>query len=209
MIVLFLCLIQTIFGEQIQDLQFQVCVKENSICIPQNYSKLDLPNRDLTTIILGIDIKDIPKIDYIDFSVTLSAYLRIKWIEPRIIIDQPRIYNILGQESENSTEDVKSISVDVSFIDKLWLPDLEILALKDFETKGVLSKLEGLWLKNYEDQFWIYYVLGAEITFNCPMEFTNFPLDNQFCLFQVRIYCDIYKNCTMQQDSFLGRIIQL
>ena len=191
MIVLFLCLIQTIFGEQIQDLQFQVCVKENSICIPQNYSKLDLPNRDLTTIILGIDIKDIPKIDYIDFSVRLSAYLRIKWIEPRIIIDQPRIYNILGQESENSTEDVKSISVDVSFIDKLWLPDLEILALKDFETKGVLSKLEGLWLKNYEDQFWIYYVLGAEITFNCPMEFTNFPLDNQFCLFQVRIYCDI------------------
>ena len=191
MLALFLCLIHTIIGEQIQDLQFPVCVKENSICIPQNYSKLDLPNKDLTTIILGIDIKDIPKIDYIDFSVTLSAYLRIRWTEPRIIIDDQRIYSIFGQEIGNSIEDVKSISVDVSFIDKLWLPDLEILALKDFENKEVLSKLEGLWLKKYKHQFWIYYVLGAEITFNCPMEFTNFPLDNQFCLFQVRIYCDI------------------
>ena len=62
MLALFLCLIHSIIGEQIQDLQVPVCVKENSICIPQNYSKLDLPNKDLTTIILGIDIKDIPKI---------------------------------------------------------------------------------------------------------------------------------------------------
>ena len=35
----------------------------NSICIPTNYSKFDLPNETQTTVSVGIDIKDIPKID--------------------------------------------------------------------------------------------------------------------------------------------------
>ena len=29
---------------------------------------------------------------------------------------------------------------------KLWLPDVEILNLKEFETHSVLSKLEGIWI---------------------------------------------------------------
>ena len=43
------------------------------------------------------------------------------------------------------------IPVDVSFIKEFWLPDAEILNLKEFKTLDVLSKLEGLWLnKNSE-----------------------------------------------------------
>ncbi len=38
------------------------------------------------------------------------------------------------------------IPVDVSFIKEFWLPDAEILNLKEFKTLDVLSKLEGLWL---------------------------------------------------------------
>ena len=36
------------------------------------------------------------------------------------------------------------IPVDVSFIKEFWLPDAEILNLKEFKTLDVLSKLEGL-----------------------------------------------------------------
>ena len=74
------------------------------------------------------------------------------------------------------------IPVDVSFIKEFWLPDAEILNLKEFETLNVLSKLEGLWLnRNFE----IMYAVATRITFICPMTFNSFPLDVQVCLFQV------------------------
>jgi hypothetical protein len=31
-------------------------------------------------------------------------------------------------------------------VNKIWIPDVEILNLKEFKTLAVLSKLEGLWL---------------------------------------------------------------
>ena len=72
--------------------------------------------------------------------------------------------------------------MDVSFIKEFWLPDAEILNLKEFETLNVLSKLEGLWLnRNFE----IMYAVATRITFICPMTFNSFPLDVQVCLFQV------------------------
>ena len=74
------------------------------------------------------------------------------------------------------------IPVDVSFIKEFWLPDAEILNLKEFKTLDVLSKLEGLWLnKNSE----IMYAVATRITFICPMTFNSFPLDVQVCRFQV------------------------
>ena len=44
------------------------------------------------------------------------------------------------------------IPVDVSFIKEFWLPDAEILNLKEFKTLDVLSKLEGLWLNRHEER---------------------------------------------------------
>ncbi len=74
------------------------------------------------------------------------------------------------------------IPVDVSFIKEFWLPDAEILNLKEFKTLDVLSKLEGLWLNR---KFEIMYAVATRITFICPMTFNSFPLDVQVCRFQV------------------------
>ena len=52
----------------------RVCAKGDAICIPANYSKFDLPDESLTTVSVGIDIKDIPKIDDKEFSITLNAF---------------------------------------------------------------------------------------------------------------------------------------
>lgn len=171
---------------------FIICAKGNSICIPKNYSKFDLPNEITTTVNVGIDIKDIPKISDKDFSVTLNAFFvvrtplqklrfvilkycpKVRWMEDRLHIDQARM--------ENTWMENDWIPVDVSFIKEVWLPDTEILNLKEFKTLRVLSNLEGLWLnKNYE----IMYAVAARITFICPMTFNSFPLDVQVCLFQV------------------------
>ena len=153
---------------------FIICAKGNSICIPGNYSKFDLPNESTTTVNVGIDIKDIPKISDNDFSVTLNAFFVVRWKEERLRIDQERM--------EETWMENTWIPVDVSFIKEVWLPDTEILNLKEFKTLRVLSNLEGLWLnKNYE----IMYAVAARITFICPMTFNSFPLDVQVCLFQV------------------------
>lgn len=68
----------------------RVCAKGDAICIPSNYSKFDLPDESLTTVSVGIDIKDIPKIDDKEFSITLNAFFVVRWTDARMIIDQVR-----------------------------------------------------------------------------------------------------------------------
>ena len=65
-----------------------ICAKGDAICIPSNYSKFDLPDESLTTVNVGIDIKDIPKIDDKEFSITLNAFFVVRWTDKRMIIDQ-------------------------------------------------------------------------------------------------------------------------
>lgn len=69
----------------------RVCAKGDAICIPANYSKFDLPDESLTTVSVGIDIKDIPKIDDKEFSITLNAFFVVRWTDTRMIIDQVSI----------------------------------------------------------------------------------------------------------------------
>ena len=163
------------------------CIKKNSICIPLNYSKFNLPKEDQTIIGLGIDINDIPKIDDHDFSVTLSVYLNVFWMDPRLIVNRTRFLDLLEEDEDvtisNSTEMVWT-PVHVSFAQQLWIPDLEIRNIKAFEAHDVLSKLEGLFL-NQNLEFW--YQISAKITITCPMEFNSFPLDVQYCPLQVGI----------------------
>lgn len=155
-----------------------ICAKGDAICIPSNYSKFDLPDESLTTVNVGIDIKDIPKIDDKEFSITLNAFFVVRWTDTRMIIDQDKM-DSLFKSGENADA---WIPVDVSFIKEFWLPDAEILNLKEFKTLDVLSKLEGLWLnRNFE----IMYAVATRITFICPMTFNSFPLDVQVCRFQV------------------------
>ena len=41
---------------------------------------------------VGIDIKDIPKIDDKDFSVTLNAFFVVQWTDERLLIDQEQVH---------------------------------------------------------------------------------------------------------------------
>ena len=138
----------TVLGEQLKP-----CIKGNLFCIPQNYSKFDLPT-SLTTVSLGITIVEIPKIDDHEFSVTLRGYLGMYWTEPRLIYDVKSNVNV----SESDW-----ISVDGDFIKELWLPDLEMYDIKEFKSQHIVSKLQGLYLSPNSR---IYYSMAAMMTFN-------------------------------------------
>ena len=59
-----------------------------------NYSKFDLPNETQTLVHVGIDIKDIPKIDDQEYSITLNAFFVVRWTDERMIIDQEKMEQV-------------------------------------------------------------------------------------------------------------------
>ena len=124
------------------------------ICIPPNYQKYDL-----TTI--GVDIKNIPKLLDQDFSITLNAYFNVKWRDPRLLVSKdyskegpPEDHKVISANTslklfkgnlsiQNSQDDGPSLTpINLHILHNLWLPDVEILDLKAFETHSVLSKLK-------------------------------------------------------------------
>ena len=87
-------------------------------------------------------------------------------------------------------------------VQKIWIPDVEILNLKEFKTLDVLSKLEGLWLnRNLE----LIYAVACRIIWICPMTFDNFPLDVQVGFKWKLFYkhqLNIFQICQFQVGSF-------
>ena len=64
-----------------------------------------------------------------------STYFSILWTEPRPVINEEKFQKFLGARYK--------IPVEKSFLNELWLPDVEILNLKNLETKDVFTKLEN------------------------------------------------------------------
>jgi len=186
------------------------------ICVPADYIKFELPEDERPTYVkVGVDIKDIPKVNDKDFSITMNAYFIVKWQDRRLIVekrnrtskhfipdrripDQPQPQTSTTTTSsllmDSSTTPTSSnialheegsnrlTAVNLQILRSLWLPDVEILNLKAFETHRVLSKLEGVWL---DEEHHLIYALATRITFICPMKFNAFPMDIQRCKFQV------------------------
>ena len=86
------------------------------------------------------------------------------------------------KSTEAPVDDDKLTAVNLQILRRLWLPDVEIINLKEFETHQVLTKLEGIWL-NKDDN--LVYAIATRITFICPMKFNAFPMDIQRCKFLV------------------------
>jgi len=166
------------------------------ICIPENYQKYDLPLQTKPTFVtIGVDIKDIPKVSDKDFSITLNAYFNVKWRDPRLLVSKD--YSKEGPLPDNVVEDGPSLTpINLHILRNLWLPDVEILDLKAFETHSVLSKLEGIWI---DSNLEVMYALATRITFICPMRFNSFPMDIQICKFKVGSF-----NYPMSKITFLS-----
>ncbi len=57
------------------------------ICLPSDYMKFELPeDHEANVVSIGVDIKDIPKVNDKDFSITLNAYFIVKWRDARLMV---------------------------------------------------------------------------------------------------------------------------
>merc|ERR1711953_665479 len=136
-----------------------------------------------TDISMGFDNFEILKIDDKDFTVEVNVYLIVKWKDSRIIIN----FAELGNLNETLGE---WIPVELELVDRIWLPDTEILRLKGFHSLEVLGRLQGLWMSiSYE----MLFVLATRIRFMCPM-------NEQMCKFQVGSFN--YDNTKMKYHTY-------
>ncbi len=57
-----------------------------TICVPEDYMKFELPEEGekATHVSIGVDVKDIPKVNDKDFSITMNAYFIVKWTDRRL-----------------------------------------------------------------------------------------------------------------------------
>ena len=56
-----------------------------SICLPENYSKFELPFTEKTNQIgISIDIDDVLRINDGTYSITFSTYFNVEWMERRL-----------------------------------------------------------------------------------------------------------------------------
>ena len=128
--------------------------------------------------------------------------------------------NIVNQTAASS-ETEEWIPVELALVDRMWLPDTEILRLKGFHSLSVLGRLqvskilkkcsckimlniftaESYHLLNCLFIFqglWMnrvheaLFVLATRIKFMCPMNFAKFPMDAHTCKFQVIAHSKMY-----------------
>jgi len=159
------------------------CSIEGMFCIPGNYSKfnppLNPPGEPPAEVQIGLDNFEILKIDDRDFTIEINAYFIVKWRDKRLEVDAQAIENHFDALGHDSTD---WVPVELELVERLWIPDAEILRLKGFSGLSVLNKLQGLWMSKERE---VLYVIATRIRFMCPMNFNKFPMDTQTCKFQV------------------------
>ena len=169
-------------------------------CLPDNYTAEENPfqHADMAhdkplpwNYSFEFRIKNIDKISDKGQSVSLSMYFAVRWFEPRLVINETH-----KAWSEVKLGPSNEVTISSSNLKHLWYPELEIYGIESFRAYKVLREMSGLRIR--KDQT-INYELNVEVTISCQMNFDNYPLDRQKCLFQVGSYYG--SNETIQCES--------
>lgn len=159
---------------------------ESQACLPEKYSKYDLPNKSgVNEIGVTIDIDEVLRINDKDYSITFACYFNVQWKDKRIHLGRD-----FGREQAGPGENITNnpniyVPVSLEYVKDLWLPNIFIYNLKTYKVIDVLTKLAGMWIAT---DWTVLYSMASHITFICPMRFDKFPLDTQVCKFQVGSY---------------------
>jgi hypothetical protein len=87
------------------------------ICLPSDYMKFELPEDAMANVVsIGVDIKDIPKVNDRDFSITLNAYFIVKWKDARLIVTARNRTSRTGQQLMQEARNPTSSTTGSSFL---------------------------------------------------------------------------------------------
>lgn len=106
------------------------------------------------------------KIDDISLSMTFELYFDLKWNESRLLIN----------ETAPEWEYDGSVMGSANFIKSMWVPDIQILNLKQFQKREIVRDVAGLIIFKNKS---VLYTVSTEAVISCPMKFSAYPLDHQ------------------------------
>ena len=98
--------------------------------------------------------------------MTFELYFDLTWNESRMLIN----------ESAPEWEFDGSVMGSTNFINSMWLPDIQILNLKQFQKRQIVTDVAGLII--FKDKN-VLYTVSTEAIISCPMKFSAYPLDHQ------------------------------
>ena len=136
-------------------------------CMPRDYDRDKIPkNNGPLTITADIWVFEVSKIDDLALSMTFELYFDLRWIENRLVINHSSPEWAPDGQYMGST----------NYATDMWLPDIQILNLKQFQTRRVTTDVAGLIVFNTSH---VLYTVSTEAVISCPMKFSAYPLDNQ------------------------------
>ena len=135
---------------------------------------MDLPNTKGPNVVkTTILLKDIFEVHPETFTLDLSLYIRLEWVDNRI----------------NITKD-GSFSVDKSFLSSIWMPDLFIWDLngeQSYSDKITMNSITVERKRGSKDTS-VIYVLELDVNIVCAMNFSLFPFDKSTCNFRLSAF---------------------
>ena len=153
-----------------------------TVCIPEGYLIGEVPDKP-TVVETKIEINNIREVNNKKMRLTLDFYQELKWIDNRIKTAlAPNSFSVLNN----------------NLINKIWKPDLWIKNLCDFNLHSVLEPTGGLLITNKvicesdecgeterKGDTIVAYNMEAEATIYCNFEFLQYPMDTQYCDFEM------------------------
>ena len=146
----------------------------SEVCLPVNYNRMDLPNTTGPLVVkTTILLKDIFEVHSKTFTLDLSLYIRLEWVDNRI----------------NLTKD-GSFSVDKSFLSSIWKPDLFIWDLNGEQSYSDMLTMSSITVarNSGSKDLSVIYVLELDVNIVCAMDFSLFPFDRSQCIFRLSAF---------------------
>ena len=144
----------------------------SSLCLPDNYTKMDLPSSVGPVVInTTIFLIDIFKVHPETFTLDLSLYIKFEWEDNRIQL-----------ETDGTVE------VGGDFISELWRPNLYIWNSNGEQPYRGKLTMDSLRVIRSRGRTVIVYSTEIHLGVVWPMDFSRFPFDVNECEFRLSSY---------------------
>ena len=154
-------------------------------CMPNDYNKdLVPPTEGPLQINVDIWVFEVSKIDDIALAMTFELYFDLTWNESRLVMN----------ESSDKWGPDGTVMGSTNFIKSMWLPDIQILNLKQFQKRQIVTDVAGLIIFKNKS---VLYTVSTEAIISCPMKFSAYPLDHQ-----VRFTGTLHELSQLSRDTF-------
>ena len=143
----------------------QCIQKPKELTEPKKGTKVHITIRDLQII----------KVNDYDCTITLNFHLIMQWNEPRLKYD---------------FDDKEFLNLPKTGFGHncLWIPNVFIFGLKSMKTHSLTDQITDFYIRKNgtENPIIVNYKTFLEVVFYCPMDFSDYPFDEQKCNFLMR-----------------------